>query len=194
MCKHGVFLKWEKATMFCPSALTNHSPTIPACIKPQTSVSVKPIQSLSQTAVKTKESAAFSDNLAVFRIRRCARRRTSALFTGAGISTLKSICRGALSSHHAAVIVSSIYSNYSFHHFWFTKKNKKKNTLNTSLEFLQFFPPFGTKKPLNVTLWLWCWIAAFSKVELKCFVRGFSDGFTRFPVDISMGRRWCLWL
>lgn len=189
MCKHGVFLKWEKATMFCPSALTNHSPTIPACIKPQTSVSVKPIQSLSQTAVKTKESAAFSDNLAVFRIRRCARWRTSALFTGAGISTLKSICRGALSSHHAAVIVSSIYSNYSFHHFWFTKKKQKTHWI-PHLSFYTVFSSFWDKKtPLNVTLWLWCWIAAFSKVELKCFVRGFSDGFTRFPVDISMGRR-----
>lgn len=87
-----------------------------------TSVGVKPIQSLYQTAVKTKESAAFSDNLAVFRIRRCARRCTSALFTGAGISTPKSICRRALRRHHAAVIVSNIYNNYSFHHFWFAKK------------------------------------------------------------------------
>lgn len=192
MCKHGEFLKWGKATMFCPSALTSHSLTIPACIKPQTSVSMTPIQSLCQTAVKTKESAAFSDNLAAFRIRRCARRCTSALFTGAGISTLKSICRRALSSHHAAVIVSSIYSNYSFHHFWFTKKKK---TVNTSLEFSVFFPPFGKKNPpwilhcgCNVEL------QHFQRFDSNVLLKAFFDGFTRFPVDISMGRHWCLQL
>lgn len=118
-----------------------HSPTIPACIKPQTSVSMKRIQSLSQTAVKTKESAAFSDNLDVFRIRRCVHWCASALFTGAGISMLKSICRRALSSHRAAVIVSSIYSNYSFHHFWFTKKKEcfVKGFLIVSQSFLLIF-------------------------------------------------------
>lgn len=98
--------KWGWATMFCASALTSDSPIIPACIKPQTSTSVRRIQSLSQTAVKTKESAAFSDNLAAFRSRRCASRCTSTLFTEAGISRLKSICGRALGSHHAAVIVS----------------------------------------------------------------------------------------
>lgn len=128
--------------MFCPSALTSHSPTIPACVKPQTSVILKLIQSLSQTAVKTKESAAFSNNLAVFRVRRCGWRCTSALFTGAGISTQKSICRRALSSHHAAV--SSIYSNYSFHHFWFTKK---KTCEYLTWVFVVFIPPFGKKNP-----------------------------------------------
>lgn len=129
--------------MFCPSALTSHSATIPACVKPQTSISVKLIQSVSQTAVKTKESAAFSNNLAVFRVRRCGWRCTSVLFTGAAISTQKSICRRALSNHHAAVIVSSIYSNYSFHHFWFTKKTCEYLTW----VFVVFIPPFWKKNP-----------------------------------------------
>lgn len=152
--------KWGRATMFCASALPSDSPIIPACIKPQTSNSVKWIQSLSQTAVKTKESAAFSDNLAVFRSRRCARWCTSTLFTEAGISRLKSICGRALGSHHAAVIVSSRCSNYSFQHFWFTKKIKSEYL---TWVFTVFFFLL-VKNPLNVILWLWCWIEAFSKV------------------------------
>lgn len=142
---------WNEERPHCFVVCLNKPfPDQPACIKPQTSISMKRIQRLFQIAVKTKESAAFSDNLAAFRIHRCARRCTSALFTGAGISTLKSICRHALSSHHAAVIVSSIYSNYSFHHFWFTKKRKKekKKAVNTSFEcFTQFFFFLLGKKP-----------------------------------------------
>lgn len=178
---------WNEERPHCFVVCLNKPfPDQPACIKPQTSISMKRIQRLFQIAVKTKESAAFSDNLAAFRIHRCARRCTSALFTGAGISTLKSICRHALSSHHAAVIVSSIYSNYSFHHFWFTKKKKKreKKAVNTSFEcFTQFFFfPFG-KKTLQKTQMSHCGC----DVELQNFQRFNSNVLSKGFLMLSWG-------
>lgn len=190
MRKHGVFLKWGKATMFCPSALTSHSLTIPACIKPQTIVSVKLIQSFSNSCKDKRISSFQRQSSCIQNSQMCASMHISSIHWGRDINAEIYL---PLSSHHAAVIVSNIYSNYSFHHFWFTKKKKKK--VNTSLEFLHsFFSPFGEKKPwmshcgYNVAL------QNFQRLKFKCFLEGFFEGFTRFPVDILMGRRWCLQL